>query len=196
MIVNTKISNNTGDTTGTIHKPIVVNLFGPPGCGKSTGSAYIFAMLKMHGVNCELVTEFAKDKTWEHNTEALSNQAYVFGKQCYRMSRCAEQVDVIVTDSPLLLSVIYNHDPVLGDSFNQTVLNVFNSYNNLNYMLHRIKQYNPIGRNQTEEESNEIGNEIENMLIKNKISFEKKSGEINSYMNIVLDVLALVSNTT
>lgn len=179
-----------------MHKPIVVNLFGAPGCGKSTGAAYIFAMLKMQGVNCELVTEFAKDKTWEHNTEALSNQSYVFGKQCYRMSRCAEQVDVIVTDSPLLLSVIYNHDSVLGDNFNQTVLNVFNSYNNLNYMLCRAKQYNPIGRNQTEEESNEIGNKIENMLAKNKIKFEKKLGDVNNYMNIVLDVLALISNTT
>lgn len=174
-------------------KPIVVNLFGGPGCGKSTGAAYIFAMLKMHGVNCELVTEFAKDKTWEHNTEALSNQAYVFGKQCYRMSRCAEQVDVIVTDSPLLLSVIYNHDLVLGDSFNQTALNVFNSYNNLNYMLHRTKQYNPIGRNQTEEESNNIGVEIENMLVANSIDFQKKPGDMNSYGGIVLDTLSALA---
>lgn len=180
-----------------MHKPIVVNLFGPPGCGKSTGAAYIFAMLKMHGVNCELVTEFAKDKTWEHNTTALSDQAYVFGKQCYRMSRCAEQVDVIVTDSPLLLNVIYNHNPVLGDSFNTTVLNVFNSYNNLNYMLHRVKQYNPIGRNQTEEESDKIGIEIENMLVKNSINFEKSSGDVSSYEGVVSDVLsALAQNKT
>lgn len=51
---------------------IVVNLFAGPGAGKSTGAAYIFAMLKMHGIDCELVTEFAKDKTWEHNSKALS----------------------------------------------------------------------------------------------------------------------------
>ena len=43
---------------------MVVNLFGAPGAGKSTGAAYIFAILKMHGIDAELVTEFAKDKLW------------------------------------------------------------------------------------------------------------------------------------
>lgn len=57
---------------------IVVNLFGAPGAGKSTGAAYIFSLLKMAGVNAELVTEFAKDKTWEHNTKALDNQVYMY----------------------------------------------------------------------------------------------------------------------
>ena len=41
---------------------LVVNLFGVPGAGKSTGAAYIFSQLKMAGVNAELITEFAKDK--------------------------------------------------------------------------------------------------------------------------------------
>ena len=64
-------------------KPLVINLTGAPGAGKSTGAAYIFSELKMKGVNCELIGEFAKDKTWEHNTTALSCQEYVFGKQSY-----------------------------------------------------------------------------------------------------------------
>ena len=41
---------------------IVVNLFGVPSAGKSTGAAYIFSKLKMAGINAELITEFAKDK--------------------------------------------------------------------------------------------------------------------------------------
>ena len=52
---------------------IVCNLFGSPGTGKSTLAAYVFAKLKMLGINCELVTEFAKDKTWENNKTALAN---------------------------------------------------------------------------------------------------------------------------
>lgn len=173
-------------------KPIVVNLFGGPGSGKSTGAAYIFSMLKMQGINCELVTEFAKDKTWEHNMEALSNQAYVFGKQCYRISRCANQVDVIITDSPLALSTIYNNDPKLGETFNKMVLEVFNSYNNVNYMLLRTKPYNPVGRNQTEEESDAISKNIESMLKDNNIDFLYDCGDIEGYNRIVEEVLQLV----
>ena len=69
--------------TGTINmdkKTIAINFFGAPGSGKSTLSAIVFAKLKMMGVNCELVTEFAKDKVWEKNNEALSNQIYIFAK--------------------------------------------------------------------------------------------------------------------
>ena len=175
-------------------KPIVVNLFGGPGSGKSTGAAYIFAILKMQGINCELVTEFAKDKTWEHNMKALSNQAYVFGKQCYRISRCENQVDVIITDSPLALSVIYNNDPKLGDTFNSMVLEIFNSYNSLNYMLQRTKPYNPIGRNQTETESDKIGKDIKTMLIENGILYKYSTGDIEGYQNIILDVLKALTN--
>lgn len=40
----------------------VINLFGQPGAGKSTGAAYIFSQLKLRGINAELVTKFAKDK--------------------------------------------------------------------------------------------------------------------------------------
>ena len=60
---------------------ILINLFGAPGAGKSTGAAYIFSQLKMRGVNVELVTEFAKDKVWEKSVEVFNNQAYIFGKQ-------------------------------------------------------------------------------------------------------------------
>lgn len=50
---------------------LIINLFGAPGAGKSTGAAYVFSQLKAAGVNAELVTEFAKDKVWE-GTKAVS----------------------------------------------------------------------------------------------------------------------------
>ena len=36
---------------------LLVNLYAGPGAGKSTGAAYIFAKLKMAGVDCEYVSE-------------------------------------------------------------------------------------------------------------------------------------------
>lgn len=66
---------------------LVVNLFGGPGSGKSTCAAGVFTLLKLSGVNAELVTEYAKDLTWEKRHVTLANQHYIFGKQLQRLKR-------------------------------------------------------------------------------------------------------------
>jgi len=167
---------------------IIVNLFGAPGSGKSTGAAYIFSQLKMLGVDAELVIEFAKDKVWENNTEVLNNQTYVFGKQHFRISRCADKVDVIVTDSPLLLSAIYNHSELLGEEFNDLVAKIFKSYTSVNYFISRSKPYNPNGRLQTEKESDGIADEIKTLLGRYDVKYTEVSGNTVGYDKIVEDV--------
>ena len=173
-------------------KPIVINLFGAPGAGKSTGAADIFSRLKKLGVNVELVAEFAKDKTWEHNNKALSVQEYVFGKQSYRLARCRDDVDVIVTDSPLPLSIIYNHNPALDANFERTVVNVFDTYENINYYINRVKPYNPKGRNQTEAESDALSTPIKELLRRYKISFTEINGDDEGYEGVIPDVLEIL----
>ena len=171
-------------------KPIVVNLTGAPGAGKSTGAAIIFAELKKAGINAELVTEFAKDKTWEHNMTALNCQEYVFGKQSYRLARCRDDVDVIVTDSPLPLGIIYNNNPALDEQFTKLVLNVFNTYDNLNFFINRVKPYNPKGRNQTAEESDRISTQIKDLYNDLHISFVEINGDNEGYTHVVDIVLS------
>ena len=168
-----------------MNKPLVVNLLGGPGCGKSTCAAYVFATLKMADINAELVTEFAKDKTWEHNSTALNCQPYVFGKQVYRLDRCADQVDVIVTDSPIFLSTIYNGDVNIEPEFTQTVMKKFKEFNNINIFLTRLKKYNPAGRSQTESEAKEIDMEVLKSLEKLKIPYQIFPGCKDGYDNIV-----------
>lgn len=170
-------------------KTIIISLFGPPGCGKSTCAAYCFSKLKMLGVNCELVTEFAKDKVWEQNNEALSNQIYIFAKQYYRITRCAGKVDVIITDSPLALSPFYNKDPDIDKPLKELVFAISNKYYNINYFLRRVKKYNPIGRLQNETESNEYGIRIKEMLTANNISFKEVDGDLMSVDVIIQDVM-------
>ncbi len=162
-------------------KPIVVNLAGAPGAGKSTGAAKIFSELKMLGINCELVGEFAKDKTWEHNTTALSCQEYVFGKQSYRLARCRDDVDVIITDSPLPLTVIYTKDENLRRPLTDLVMAVFNTYDNINFFINRTKPYNPKGRNQTVEESDAISIQIKELYNKLNISYTEIDGNCGGY---------------
>ena len=167
---------------------LVVNLFGVPGAGKSTGAAYIFAKLKMLGINAELVTEFAKDKVWENNSEVFKNQAYLFGKQSYRISRCKDKVDVIVTDSPLPLSIFYNTGEFLTENFNKSVMDVFNSYNNLNFLLLRTKPYNPIGRHQSEEESDALKQPMVQLWKERGISYVEVDGDIVGYDKIIEEI--------
>lgn len=168
---------------------ILVNLFGAPGAGKSTGAAYIFSQLKMRGINAELVTEFAKDKVWEGSKAVFENQAYIFGKQYFRISRCANQVDVIVTDSPLLLSILYNNDEDLGGTFDAVVRRVAKKYNSKNYYLKRVKDYNPTGRFQTEEESDEIATELKRLLDREGVEYKVHRGDVIGYEQIVEDIM-------
>ena len=174
---------------------LIVNLFGAPGAGKSTGAAYLFYKLKASGVNAELVTEFAKDKVWEENSTALKHQAYIFGKQSYKIARCADKVDVVITDSPLPLCVYYNHDPVLGTDFNNTVMNVFNSYKNINFLVRRVKPYNPVGRLQTEAESDSMLDQIKDMLDENHVEYiDNVPGNIEGYDQMLEKIESLLNN--
>lgn len=170
-------------------RTLVVNLFGSPGSGKSTGAAYIFSKLKMKGVNAELVTEFAKDKVWEGNTEVFKNQAYIFGKQYFKISRVLGKVDVIITDSPILLSLFYNDNKILDENFNDMILNVFNSFNSLNYLLDRDKPYNSIGRFQTEEQSDALKQPMRDLLENNNIKYQSAFGSVEYYDKIIEDIL-------
>ena len=134
----------------------------------------------MLGVNCELVTEFAKDKTWEQNTTALSNQIYVFAKQYYRMDRCSGKVDVLITDSPLIMSPMYNKDMDIDKPLKELVSAINDKYHNLYYYVKRVKKYNPIGRSQTEHESDEIGMKLKQMLNDYGIDYTEVHGRLES----------------
>ena len=168
--------------------PLIVNLVGAPGAGKSTLAAYVFARLKMEGVNCELVTEFAKDKVWEKNNTALANQVYIFAKQYYRIDRCAGKVDVIITDSPLILSGFYNRDPEIDKPLKELIAAINRKYTNYTYFVKRVKAYNPVGRNETEAESDAYVSRIKGLLGQHGVVSRDIDGDLLSADIIVSEV--------
>lgn len=170
-------------------KCIVVNLFGAPNAGESTGAAYVFSQLQMRGVNAELITEYAKRKVWEESCHTLDNPLYVFAKQYHFMFSCEDIVDVIVTDSPLLLSIFYNHDENLGEDFNRLVQHLFDSFTNKNYLVHRTKLHNPKGRLQTEEEADAYSREIVDLLQTRQVAYQDIYGDVLDYQAVINDVL-------
>lgn len=169
---------------------LVVNLFGAPGAGKSTGAARIFSNLKLKGINAELVTEYAKDAVWEENKGPFKDQLYIFAQQNYRLTRLRDKVDVVVTDSPLLLSLLYNsNQDFYSVPFEELVKQVFDQYNNLNFFLERVKPYNPIGRFQTEKESDELSDKLKNLLFSNGYQYTLANGSQKDYDGVIMEII-------
>jgi nicotinamide riboside kinase len=173
------------------HKPIIINLFGGPGSGKSTTSAGVFHELKLNGVNCELVTEFAKHLTWKKDYNSLGNQVFVFGKQHDRMFHLKDKVDVIITDSPLIMCLAYCNWDKISHSFENLVVDEFsrNDCDNVNVFLNRVKEYNPSGRNQTEDEAKEKDKEIKDLLDFHKVPYSQIDGDGMAVKKIVFAIL-------
>lgn len=170
-------------------KLLVVNLFAGPGAGKSTIAANVFAELKWAGVNCELVTEYAKDKVWEGSEKVLDNQIYVFGKQIQRLNRLIDKVDVAITDSPIVLSMYYNR---LGKSWTRLdslVIEAFEQFDNMNYFLVRKKAYQQAGRLQTEEEAKQIDKELRYILEGAGYRYREMPGTRDTVAKITQDVM-------
>lgn len=150
----------------------IINMFGGPGISKSTSSSQLFYLMKNAGMNVELVTEFAKELTWSRS-QSLSCQPYVFGNQLIRIEILRDQVDYVITDSPILLSCIYNPTPELSALAIQT----HHTFSNMNILLNRKKEYVPIGRSQTLAESIEIDNQIQTLLNTQKIDHIQCDGD-------------------
>jgi nicotinamide riboside kinase len=145
----------------------IVNLFAGPGAGKSTTAAALFAELKYRGVNCEYITEYAKDATWEkRGPKVFQAQEYIFGKQHFRVARVIEDVDLIITDSPVLMGICYMPKDFPLPSLRSTIKEAHDLYNSLNIFIARkdATGYNPKGRNQTPEEALAKDAEIRKML--------------------------------
>lgn len=147
-------------------KSLVIGAVAGPGSGKSTFSGGVFNVLKEKGYNVEYVQEFAKSLTWEKNFEALKHQEYVTCTQQYMQNVLNSQVQAIITDSPIIIGLMYYQEKnkKIRNAFTKYILESFKSQNNLTFFIERVKKYNPIGRNQTEEEAIKIDNKILDFL--------------------------------
>lgn len=167
---------------------IVVSLFAGPGAGKSTMAAGVFYKLKTYGINAELVTEYAKDLTWEKRHKTLSNQAYVFGKQLQRIHRLENQVQVVITDSPLALTLLYTPEDY-PESFKPFVLDMIAKYDNMNYLVKRVKEYQPIGRNQTKDQADQLDIICKALLDNNALDYTEVMGDETGMNKVFADIL-------
>ena len=79
----------------------VINFYGGPGAGKSVSAAQLFATLKAKKEKVELIQEVAKQWAWERRRPVSLDQFYFFGLQSRKEYSLFENVDFIITDSPV-----------------------------------------------------------------------------------------------
>jgi nicotinamide riboside kinase len=175
-------------------KPIVINICGGPSTGKSTLAAGIFSKMKKIGYNVEYVQEYAKDLCYEDNFSVVSDQIEVSSEQLRRMRRLVNKVDIIITDSPLLLGIIYSKElnpyliPMLLWEYD-------NTFESITYFLERGDLvYQPHGRFQTEEQAKTVDQSILKLLTEYNIS-HKSILRKGAKKNILNDISKLLQPT-
>jgi hypothetical protein len=138
----------------------------------------LFNKLKTLHYNVEYVQEFAKRLTWEKNFRALEHQFYVSANQVYAQDMLCEQVEAVITDSPIILGLMYYKEPNLRikKAFENFLVETFRFQNNINFFINRKKKYNPKGRNQNEKEAREIDVNIRSFLDKHQIPYHIVDG--------------------
>lgn len=166
---------------------LFINLFGGPGVGKSTLCALIFADLKIRGIDTEMALEYAKDVVWEENYKKLSNQVYIFGKQHNRIYRLNGKVDVVITDSPLLNSIIY--DETDNQELKALVLSEFKKLNTVNFYVDRTFEYIQNGRVQDYDAALEKDRSYKQLLDENGIVYTKVQSGNKSLSLIIEEIL-------
>lgn len=177
-------------------KTKIINLFAGPGAGKSTIASGLFHEMKKRHMSCDAPYEFPKELAWNESNKEIKDQLYVIANQHRGIVRSYGEVDYIILDSPLLLSLAYKDNYTLsypaslyGESFERLMFDIHNSYDNLNIFLERPeKEHQNEGRFHDEQMSLSLDKKIMSILKDNDIPFIKlKVNEvtINSIMALV-----------
>ena len=168
---------------------IIINLIAGACAGKSTIASGIFYKLKMKGVDCEQSLEYAKDRVWEGSYSTMDDQIYMFGKQYHRVWRLNHKVQVVISDSPLILSIYYSK--FKSKYFEDFVIGQFNTFHNITYFIDRDTEYNQNGRIHTLEQAKEADQKLKDILEKHNIEYTtvKTTKATDIITEHILDIL-------
>jgi hypothetical protein len=150
----------------------VINLFAPPGTGKTATGQILSGLLSVADYKVEYIPEFAKFATLSQNTAALSDQIYMFAKQENRLNVLKDaDLDFVVMDGPLPIALLFT-PPNYYSSYERLVMEVFNSYDNVNYYLRRNPslKYKTHGRNESESEALNLDAVLRGLLGRNGVT--------------------------
>lgn len=151
----------------------VVNLFAGPGVGKTATAKVLSGLLSQLNYRSELVPEFAKFATYSNNRAALSDQIYMFAKQENRLHVLRDTgMDFVVMDGPLPLALLFTPDEYYK-SYEPLVMEVFNSYENINILLepNPTFAYQQHGRNENQAEAQALQERVVSLLERHRVPY-------------------------
>ena len=97
---------------------------------------------------------------------------------------------MIITDSSLLNSIIYGKDKIRG--FDEFVMNTYDTYNNFNVFINRVKAFNPKGRMQNEQEAIELDKKIKDLLDRTGLKYIEVFGDERAAEQLFNEVIELI----
>lgn len=170
----------------------LVCLYGGPGSGKSTTAAGLFFMMKLRNMKCELVTEYAKELSYRGYLRS-AEQRVITKEQIRRETTPYGKADFIITDSPVNLGLIYGnkYGNTLDSSTQYMIHSHMDYFSNdiIPIYLKRTKQFQPYGREQTEEEAKTIDKEIFSLMLDTYPSFYVVKGNAMAPSNILNSII-------
>lgn len=177
-------------------KTIVINILGGPGVGKTTIANELFIRLKKLGKDVEAVSEFAKELVWEKRSEAFDDRLYMHAEQNHRLMMMNNNLDYIITDSPLILTSIYNNYYLknkFSKKYNAMIdemsIQTWNLYNNITFYIERKTDYNNVGRRESQKQAIDIDSKIKKYLKDHNIEYIKIKDRDNAVDEILNKIL-------
>lgn len=172
---HTKEEQQAAQQKAAKYNTVVINMFAGPGAGKTTCAWEVASALKKKGLVVEYVSEVAKEYVWDGNLEMLNgsvkNQSQLMEEQDRRVQRLMGKVEVIVTDSPILLNSIYLKED--SPDFKKDCSARFAKQNNFNVFVERGRTYESEGRIHDYDESVKIDNQIQDLLHEGNFYYKK-----------------------
>jgi len=151
----------------------VINIITGSGAGKTTTAAGIFYEMKKQGISCEYVQEWVKQWAWSGRKIVEEDQPTIFENQYKKEALLYGKVDYIITDSPYILSPIYEQFYFGTNHTKEPALNALKEdvANHQFFILNRTKPFKSEGRYETEEQAIKVDLAVKQFLCDNDIEF-------------------------
>ena len=175
---------------------VLINFLGQPGSGKSVLGTQLYSELKIRDYEVEFVNEFVKTWTYTGRKVNKFGQYYIFGQETEQQSRLFNKVNFIIADSPVLLTSFYQRYYWGSDALVIPAKEFYKFAEEegvkvVNLFIDRKFKYNPKGRFQTEEESEEVRKELLQFLNENGYEYYHLKVPVKERISTILEILGV-----